>query len=121
MRTLLHVGEERLLHYIQSFNCREPRNRDLEMNWERRPKSDEPVMAQRMFQDDDGRAWTGSIMSGRVEGGEDFAEVLFVCEDQPTETKRVATLDYPPGEADRKWSALADEEVVEVFRRSEPA
>ena len=91
------------------------------MNWERRPKDDEPVMTQRDFQDEDGRSWTGSITSGRMEGGEDFAEVLFVCRDQPAETKRVASLDYPPREAGRRWGSMNDDEVVEVFRRSEPA
>lgn len=91
------------------------------MNWERRPKSDEPVMAQRTFTDDAGRQWTGSVTSGRVEGGEDFAEVLFVCNDQPAEVKRVVTLDYPPAEADDRWTDMADDEVVELFRRSEPA
>lgn len=91
------------------------------MDWERRPKEDEPVMAQRSFQDDRGRSWTGSVTSGRVEGGEDFAEVLFVCNDQPTELKRVATLEQPPAEAERHWSDLPDDEVVELFRRSEPA
>ena len=91
------------------------------MNWERRPKSDEPVMAQRTFVDDEGRRWTGSIMSGRLEGGEDFAEVLFVCNDQPAATKRVVTLDYAPAEADDRWSAMGDQEVFDLFRRSEPA
>ncbi len=78
-------------------------------------------MAQRTFVDDTGRRWTGSIMSGRVEGGEDFAEVLFVCNDQPNEIKRVATLDYPPAEAGDHWTDLPDEDVAELFRRSEPA
>jgi hypothetical protein len=91
------------------------------MNWERRPKDDEPVMTQRTFQDDSGRNWTGSVTSGRMEGGEDFAEVLFVCNDQPAETKRVISLDYPPREAGRRWSAMGDDEVVDLFRRSEPA
>lgn len=91
------------------------------MNWERRPREDEPVMAQRSFQDESGRSWTGSVTSGRVEGGEDFAEVLFVCNDQPGEIKRVASLDFPPGEADRAWSGMAEDEVVDLFRRSEPA
>jgi hypothetical protein len=91
------------------------------MNWERRGRADEPEMAQRIFQDDDGRNWTGSVTSGRVEGGEDFAEILFVCNDQPGETKRVATLDVPPGEADRHWKTMADTEVTDLFRRSEPA
>ena len=91
------------------------------MNWERRPKEDEPVMMQRTFQDEDGRNWTGSVTSGRMEGGEDFAEVLFVCNDQPAETKRVATLEFPPGEADRKWKNMGDDEVTELFRASKPA
>jgi sulfate adenylyltransferase subunit 1 (EFTu-like GTPase family) len=92
-----------------------------QMNWERRPKEDEPAMVQRIFRDDDGRTWTGSVTSGRLEGGEDFAEVLFVCNDQPAETKRVATLEFPPGEADRKWKLMADDEVTALFNRSEPA
>ena len=91
------------------------------MNWERRPKDDEPQMVQRIFQDDDGRTWTGSVTSGRMEGGEDFAEVLFVCNDQPGETKRVATLEYPPGEAGGEWKTMTDSEVTELFRRSGPA
>lgn len=91
------------------------------MEWERRARSDEPVMAQRTFTDEAGRRWTGSVTSGRREGGEDFAEVLFVCNDQPAETKRVATLDYPPGEASNRWSALAEAEVKALFGRSEPA
>jgi hypothetical protein len=91
------------------------------MNWERRPKDDEPMMVQRSFRDDAGRSWTGSIMSGRHEGGEDFAEVLFVCNDQPAETKRVATLEIPPGEADREWKVMGDDAVTELFRRSSPA
>ena len=52
---------------------------------------------------------------------EDFAEVLFVCNDQPNEIKRVATLDYPPAEAGDHWTDLPDEDVAELFRRSEPA
>jgi hypothetical protein len=91
------------------------------MNWERRPKEDEPVMVQRSFEDDSGRNWTGSVTSGRQEGGEDFAEVLFVCTDQPAETKRVVTLDHPPGEADERWGRMPESEVKELFRRSEPA
>lgn len=91
------------------------------MNWERRPKEDEPVMVQRSIRDERGRNWKGMVQSGRHEGGEDFAEVLFVCEDQPAEVKRVATLDTPPGEADERWRAMGDAEVADVFRRSEPA
>jgi hypothetical protein len=91
------------------------------MEWERRPRDDEPLMAQRSFEDDRGRRWTGSVTSGRVEGGEDFAEVLFVCNDQPMEMKRTVTLEYPPGEADSRWSDMKEDEVVELFRRSTPA
>lgn len=91
------------------------------MNWERRPKEDEPVMVQRTFSDEEGRTWTGSVQSGRFEGGEDFAEVLFVCNDQPALTKRVVTLEYPPGEAGGRWRSMDEEEVVDLFRRSEPA
>ena len=79
------------------------------MSWERRPREDEPRMIQRFVQ------------SGRHEGGEDFAEVLFVCNDQPAETKRVATLDMPPGEADDHWQMMADQDIEDLFRRSERA
>ena len=78
-------------------------------------------MSQRSFKDDRGRLWTGSVMSGRMEGGEEHAEVLFVCDDQPAETKRVATLEAAPRDADEQWVTMADDEVVQVFNRSEPA
>ena len=91
------------------------------MNWERRPKDDEPVMNQRYVRDDQGRTWTGSVMSGRFEGGEDFSEILFVCNDQPTEVKRVATLEYPAREADERWKMMGDSDVDTLFRQSKPA
>ena len=91
------------------------------MNWERRPEADTPLGSQRSFTDERGRHWTGSVMSGRLEGGEQRAEVLFVCDDQPTETKRVVSMEAAPREADERWITMADDEVVELFKRSEPA
>ena len=91
------------------------------MNWERRPREDEPKMIQRYVRDDRGRTWTGSVMSGRFEGGEDFSEVLFVCNDQPAEVKRVATLELPPREADDRWKMMEDSEVERLFLSSRPA
>jgi hypothetical protein len=91
------------------------------MEWERRPKSDEPTAEQRSVQDDQGRTWIGSVSSGRFERGEQNAEVLFVCEDQVSEVKRVADLEIPPGQADDLWRGMAQNEVDDVFRRSTPA
>ena len=91
------------------------------MNWERRPKEDESVMTHRYVRDDQGRVWAGSVMSGRFEGGEDFSEVLFICSDQPNETKRVATLEYPPAEASGRWKMMGDSEVETLFSQSKPA
>ena len=91
------------------------------MEWERRPKSDEPVAEQRSAKDDEGRVWTGMVSSGRFAGGEENAEVIFVCEDQPSEIKRTADLGVPPGEADDLWRAMPQNQVDDVFRRSTPA
>ena len=91
------------------------------MNWDRRPAGDEPTATQRYVSDEQGRTWTGMVTSGRFEGGEDFSEVLFICNDQLTEQKRFATLEYPPREASERWKMMPDMEVEELFRRSEPA
>ena len=91
------------------------------MTWERRPKSDEPVANQRTITDDIGRRWVGTVSSGRFQGGEENAEVIWVCTDQPSELKRVADLGIPPGEADDVWLELGEEDVVSVFRDSRPA
>jgi hypothetical protein len=91
------------------------------VEWERRPKSDEPVAEQRSVQDEQGRTWIGSVSSGRFEGGEQNAEVLFVCEDQTSELKRVADLGVAPAQADELWRGLAQDKVEDVFRRSTPA
>ena len=90
-------------------------------NWARRPKEDEPVAEQRSITDEDGRRWTGIVSSGRLEGGEENAEVIFVCEDQPSEIKRVADLGVPPRDADDMWRTIDENQVEQVFRRSRPA
>lgn len=91
------------------------------MEWARRPERDTPRAEQRTFRDDRGRTWVGSVTSGTLRGGEEHAEVVFVCVDQPGELKRFARLDIPPSRADEAWRGMADEEVLDIFRRSEPA
>jgi hypothetical protein len=78
-------------------------------------------METRTFTDDAGRRWAGSVISGRFAGGEEQAEVVFVCEDVPSELKRFARIDAPPAEAATRWRALNDGEVRDLFRSSEPA
>ena len=91
------------------------------MEWEKRPKGDEPVAEQRRVRDAEGRQWVGSVSSGRFAGGEENAEVIWVCEDQPSEAKRTADLGVPPGEADEMWRQLDTAEVQAVFERSRTA
>jgi hypothetical protein len=91
------------------------------MTWARRPEEDTPQMETRTFTDDAGRRWAGSVISGRFAGGEEQAEVVFVCEDVPSELKRFARIDAPPAEAATRWRALNDGEVRDLFRSSEPA
>ncbi len=91
------------------------------MEWERRPRRATPEMTQREFEDDRGRRWVGSVTSGTQAGGEEHAEVFFVCRDQPAELKRVARLDVPAEEAGERWLVMDETEVRETFRRSDPA
>lgn len=91
------------------------------MAWERRPERDTPRMEQRTLRDGRGRRWTGSVTSGTVSGGEEHAEVIFICDDQPDELKRVARLDVAPTQAAERWREMEDEEIESVFRGSEPA
>jgi hypothetical protein len=87
----------------------------------RRPEDDTPTMETRSFTDDGGRRWSGSVISGRFAGGEKRAEVIFVCEDSPGETKRAAWLDRPPAEAAKAWKAMDERQVLSLFRDSGPA
>ena len=91
------------------------------MGSERRPESDTPRMETRSFTANDGRRWSGSVMSGRFAGGEDHAEVFFVCEDVPSEVKRATRQDSPPVEAADEWRSMDEPALLDVFRRSEPA
>jgi hypothetical protein len=91
------------------------------MEHERRDESETPRMETRTFTDDEGRRWSGSVMSGRFAGGEERAEVIFVCEDVPSEVKRSARLDSPPAEAADTWRAMGEEDMRELFRDSTPA
>lgn len=88
------------------------------MSWARRPKSDEPVAEQRTIADDTGRTWIGIVSSGRLPGGEENAEVIWVCADQPSEAKRVSDLGVPARRADEHWLELSNDEVLDVFRDS---
>jgi hypothetical protein len=88
------------------------------MDWAKRPKSDEPVAEQRSIKDDDGRTWIGSVSSGRFQGGERNAEVIWVCADQTSELKRVSDLGIAPAEADDRWRAMEEDEVRKTFERS---
>jgi hypothetical protein len=91
------------------------------MSWDRRPEDETPRMETRTFSDDQGRRWSGSVISGRFAGGEERAEVIFVCEDSPSEAKRFARLDRPPAEAVDEWSAMEESRVQALFRESEIA
>ena len=87
----------------------------------RRNESETPQMETRRFTDDGGRLWAGSVMSGRFEGSEEIAEVIFVCEDAPGEPERFARLDRPPVEAAQEWRGMAEDQIRVLFQGSEPA
>ncbi len=89
--------------------------------WARKPDSKVREFEQRRLTDERGRLWTGSVTSGTLRGAEEHPEVVFVCEDQSSELKRVARLDVEAKDAHRAWRKMTDAEVLETFRRSEPA
>jgi hypothetical protein len=91
------------------------------MSWERRPEDQTPQMETRRFTDEEGRRWSGSVMSGRFSGGEARAEVIFVCEDDPGELKRFARLETAPAEAAEEWRSMDESRVRRLLRDSEPA
>lgn len=91
------------------------------MNWDRRPEDETPSVETRTFTDDEGRRWAGSVLSGRFAGGEQRAEVIFVCEDAPSESKRFVRLDSPPAEAAEEWRSMDETRVRALFRDSEIA
>lgn len=91
------------------------------MTWERRAADDTPRMEQREVKDGRGRTWVGSITSGTSRGGEEHAEVIFICRDQPGELKRVGRLDLPPRDAADAWTKMQPDEVRDILDRSEPA
>ncbi len=91
------------------------------MKWERRPAEETPQAEQRTFRDDRGRRWTGVVHSGTQRRGEEHAEVIFMCDDQPSETKRVSRLSIPASEVDERWRAMGEDEILAAFRRSSPA
>lgn len=91
------------------------------MGRERQPVPATLADAPRSVTDDRGRRWTGMVSSGRMGGGETYAEVVFACEDQPGEAKRVSRLNEAPAKAGPTWRAMGDGEVREVFDRSMPA
>lgn len=91
------------------------------MSTAKRDESETPDMETRMFTDEEGRRWAGSVMSGRFGGGEEHAEVIFVCEDVPSEDKRSARMEESPVEAARRWRSMEESQMRELFRASEPA
>jgi hypothetical protein len=91
------------------------------MNGDRRSEEDTPRMETRTFRDDDGRQWAGSVMSGRFAGGEKRAEVIFVCEDEPSEAKRFTRLETEPARAADEWRDMDEARVLSLFRESEEA
>ena len=91
------------------------------MPHDERPEAETPRMETRSFTDDDGRRWSGSVMSGRFAGGEQHAEVIFVCEDTPSEAKRFTRLDDDPAQAAAAWRGMDETQMLDVFRSSEPA
>ena len=91
------------------------------MSHARRDESETPRAEARSFTDDQGRRWSGLVMSGRFAGGEEHGEVIFVCEDAPSEAKRFARMDSPPVELAEKWRAMDEEQMRQVFRDSEVA
>ena len=91
------------------------------MTWDRRPEDETPQAEPRRFRDDRGRRWTGVVRSGSERRGEEHAEVIFICDDQPSEAKRVARLAIRAADVDERWRALPADEVLDAFRRSLPA
>lgn len=88
------------------------------MEWEKRPSREEPVAEKRTFTDDRGRRWAGTVMSGQYSHGEENAEVVFVCEDQPAERHRVAKLGREAAKADDAFRRMKEDDIVELFRDS---
>jgi hypothetical protein len=91
------------------------------MSWARRDEDETPMMEQRELTDRRGRTWIGSVRSGTLEGGEQHAEVIFYCRDQPSELKRVTRVDVPAAEADEWWRSVGPAEAQAILDRSEPA
>jgi hypothetical protein len=91
------------------------------MTWDRRSDGETPQMETRRFTDGEGRRWSGSVMSGRYAGGEEHAEVIFVCEDSPSEAKRFVRLDSPPARAAEEWRGMDEMQVRGLFQDSQEA
>jgi hypothetical protein len=91
------------------------------MSWARRPEDETPRMETRTFTDDEGRRWAASVMSGRFAGGEEHAEIIFVCEDAPSEKKRFARVDSDPAEAAEQWRSMDEARIQALFRDSREA
>jgi hypothetical protein len=91
------------------------------MGWERRPEDETPRMETRTFTDDAGRRWAASVMSGRFAGGEKQAEIIFVCEDAPSEKKRFARVDSAPADTAEQWRTMDESRIQALFRDSQEA
>jgi hypothetical protein len=108
-------------HRVSDGREGNPLRRDDTMEHARRDESETPRMETRSFTDEEGRRWAGSVLSGRFAGGEERAEVIFVCEDAPGEAKRFARLDSEPADAAEEWRRMSEDRMKELFRGSEPA
>ncbi|HSJ23363.1 MAG TPA: hypothetical protein VK929_01685 [Longimicrobiales bacterium] len=91
------------------------------MTGDARRDDDTPRMETRTFEDERGRRWAGSVISGRFAGGEQRGEVIFVCEDAPGESKRFARLESTPARAAAEWRSMDEAQVRALFRESEEA
>ncbi len=91
------------------------------MSRDRRPEDETPQAEPHSFRDERGRRWTGVVRSGSGRRGEEHAEVIFVCNDQPSGVKRVSRLAIPAAEVGERWRVMPDAEVLDAFRRSSPA
>lgn len=87
----------------------------------RRPEDQTPHAERRTIRDDWGRSWVGTVTSGHLPGGEEHAEVSWICVDAPSETKLVTRLDAPAATVDEHWRSMSTDDVAQAFRRSEPA
>ncbi len=47
--------------------------------------------------------------------------MIFMCDDRPSENKRVARLAIAAADVDDRWREMGEDEIMEAFRKSRPA